>query len=78
MMSGGTWMRKVSLPERKNSLYASRGRGANVHNSAGGFGPNVTTGEFEQMDDQNSSSSRVTIFSNNQRERIPIVVIVGK
>ena len=78
MMSGGIWMRKVSLPERKNSLIASRGRGAYVHNSAGGFGFNVTTGEMEQMDDQNSSSFRVTIFSNNQRERLPIVVIVGK
>lgn len=78
MMSGGTWTRKASSLERKSFLNASQGRGANVHNRAGCFGLNLTTGEHEQMGDQNSSSSRVTIFSNNQRERIPIVVIVGK
>lgn len=78
MMSGGIWTRKSSSPERKDSLNESRGRGANVHNRAGCFGPNATTGELEQMGDQDSSSSRVTIFSNNQRDRVPIVVIVGK
>ena len=33
---------------------------------------------MEQMDDQDSDSSKVTIYSNNQMERVPIVLIVGQ
>lgn len=32
---------------------------------------------MEQMEDQSSDSSRVSIYSNNQMERVPIVLIVG-
>lgn len=51
---------------------------ANARRSGGGVKINTETGQMEQMDDQNSDSTRVTIFSNNQKEMVPIILIVGQ
>ncbi|KAL9077233.1 MAG: hypothetical protein Q9161_000499 [Pseudevernia consocians] len=48
-----------------------------ITRTGGGVKINVETGHMEQMDDQSSDSSRFTIFSNNQREMVPIILIVG-
>lgn len=57
------------------STYSSD---ANVCVRGGGVKVNVETGQMEQMDDQSSTSTKVTVFSNNQRDMIPIMLIVGQ
>ncbi len=51
--------------------------GADILDRAGGVKINPETGNMEQMDDQTGDSTRVTIFSNNQSEMVPILLIVG-
>ena len=43
----------------------------------GGKKLNAKTGQMEQIDDQRSTSSRVTVFSNNRRDNVPVVLILG-
>lgn len=50
---------------------------ANLGDRGGGVKLNLETGHMEIMDDQSSESNRFTIFSNNQREMVPINIIVG-
>lgn len=78
MTTGATWTRKSSSPERKCQLGMVKDfSDANARRSGGGVKLNAQTGQMEQMDDQDSDSAKVTIFSNNQREMVPIILIVG-
>ena len=78
MMKGVIWTKRSSLLER-NSLLGCKiiFAGADILDRAGGVKINPETGNMEQMDDQTGDSTRVTIFSNNPREKFPIVLIVG-
>lgn len=45
--------------------------------SGGGWKPNNESGKMEQKEDQSCASNKVTPFLNNQRDHVPVVLIVG-
>ena len=75
MASVHIWMSKLQLPERKSRaldliahvLTCARG---------GGMGKD-TSGEMCQITDQDSESGRIKAFINNEREKIPMHLIIG-
>lgn len=52
--------------------------GIDIPDRAGGVKVNLETGVMEQMSDQSSTSTGVAVFSNNRRDKIPIILIVGQ
>lgn len=52
--------------------------GANSQKSGGGMTMNKKSGKMEQTNDHRVSSNMVTSLLNNQRNHIPIILIVGQ
>ena len=52
--------------------------GTDTCDRGGGKKFNAETGQMEQTKDHESTSSRVTVFSRNQRDNVPVVLILGR
>ena len=48
-----------------------------TYNRGGGKKLNAKTGQMEQKEDQSITSSSVTVFFNNKRDNVPVVLILG-
>ena len=75
-MSAHTWMRLSQLPERESRDSYLKAHVLRYFRG-GGIKKN-TSGEFRQMEDQDSENARIKAFINNEEEEIPMHLIIGE
>ncbi len=75
-MSAHIWMRLSQLPERESRDSYLKAHVLNYFR--GGGIKKTTSGEFRQMEDQDSEKARIKAFINNEEEQIPMHLIIGE